>query len=98
MDQSSIIAILRKHENELRTLGVRRLDLFGSFARGNAGTGSDIDLLSALDESKRLSLLDVIHIENHLTDILGRKVDLVDERSLDPRLRPAVQDGLVSAF
>lgn len=98
MDQTSIISILRRHENELRALGVRRLGLFGSFARGNAGTSSDIDLLSGLDESKRLSWLDVIHIENHLTDILGRKVDLVDEGSLDPRIRPAVQDGLVSAF
>ena len=98
MDHRSIIATLQTHEAELRALGVQRLGLFGSFARGDARTSSDIDLLSALDESMQLSLLDIIHIENHLSDILGRKVDLVDEGSLDPRIRPAVQKTLVHAF
>ncbi len=98
MDRTSIIGILRNHRQELRDLGLLRVALFGSFASGSAGNNSDIDLLSALDKSKDLSLLDVIHIENYLSDLLGRKVDLVDEGSLDPRLRATVQKTLVNAF
>lgn len=98
MDRASIIGILRNHRQELRDLGLLRVALFGSFASGSAGNNSDIDLLSALDKSKDLSLLDVIHIENYLSDLLGRKVDLVDEGSLDPRLRATVQKTLVNAF
>lgn len=98
MDRSSILAVLRAHEAELRALGVDRLALFGSFARETAGPHSDIDLLGRLDDSKRLSLIDVIHIENHLADLLGRPVDLVDENSLDSRIEPAVRETLVDAF
>ncbi len=98
MDRLSIIAVLQDRQEELRAMGLRRLSLFGSYARGDAGQNSDIDLLSALDESKQLSLLDVIHIENYLSDLLGRKVDLVDEGSLDARIRPAVQKSLLHAF
>ncbi len=98
MDRTSIIGILRNHQQELRELGLLRVALFGSFANGSAGNNSDIDLLSALDKSKDLSLLDVVHIENYLSDLLGRKVDLVDEGSLDPRLRATVQKTLVNAF
>ncbi len=98
MDRASIIGILRNHQQELRDLGLLRVALFGSFANGNAGINSDIDLLSALDKNKDLSLLDVIHIENYLSDLLGRRVDLVDEGSLDPRLRTTVQKTLVNAF
>jgi len=98
MDRTSIIGILRNHQQELHDLGLLRVALFGSFANGSAGNNSDIDLLSALDKSKDLSLLDVVHIENYLSDLLGRKVDLVDEGSLDPRLRATVQKTLVNAF
>lgn len=98
MDRASIISALRRHEAELRALGLSRLSLFGSFARGDADERSDIDLLSSLDNQKNLSLLDVVHIENRLTDLLGRKVDLVPEDCLDPRVRPEVQKSLIHAF
>ncbi|HYL72836.1 MAG TPA: nucleotidyltransferase domain-containing protein [Bryobacteraceae bacterium] len=47
-----------------------RLSLFGSSARDGSGTASDIDLLAAFDQSRRLSLLDVIHIQNRIAKIL----------------------------
>ncbi|MEX2649262.1 MAG: nucleotidyltransferase family protein [Alphaproteobacteria bacterium] len=98
MDRQSIIDVLRQREAELHALGVRRLGLFGSYARGDADEHSDIDLLSALDETKELSLLDLVHIENLLADALGRAVDLVDAKSLDPRVRDEVHDTVIYAF
>ena len=98
MDRDDIIGMLRLHEAELRAAGIVRLRLFGSSARGEATGASDVDLLALFDEGKRLSLLDVVHLENHLSDILGRKVDLVDELALKPRLRPHVERDVIHAF
>ena len=63
MQPDQVIATLRAHEQELRAVGIVRLALFGSTARGDAQAGSDIDLLAAFDGARQLSLLDVIGIE-----------------------------------
>lgn len=49
-----VIAIPRAHEAELRASGVRRLSLFGSVARGDAGPDSDMDLAVELDREARI--------------------------------------------
>lgn len=49
-----MIAALRAHEVELRAAGIRHLSLFGSVARGDAGAGSDVDLLPEPVEKSRL--------------------------------------------
>jgi predicted nucleotidyltransferase len=43
-----VIAMLREHEAELRQLGLRSLSLFGSIARGDTETDSDIDLAAEI--------------------------------------------------
>lgn len=47
-----LIAILRAHEAELRNAGISSLSLFGSVARGDAETGSDVDLAAELDRRR----------------------------------------------
>ena len=49
MDRDVALAVIRRHEAELRRLGVVRLSLFGSTARGEAGAGSDVDVAVGLD-------------------------------------------------
>lgn len=98
MERDAIIGVLRDHEAELRAAGIVRLALFGSTARSEQTVDSDIDLLAALDSGKRLSLLDVVHLENWLSDLLGRKVDLVEDRSLKPHVRRRVAKDSVRAF
>ncbi len=75
-----------------------RLSLFGSIARDDAGPVSDVDLLAAFDEAHRLSLLDVIHIQNHIGSLLGAPVDLIEEGTLKPRVQAAVERETVRAF
>ena len=75
-----------------------RLSLFGSTARDAAGPEADIDLLATFDEARPLSLLDVIRIENQLADLLGQPVDLIEEGTLKPRVRPNVDREAVRAF
>lgn len=64
-----------------------RLSLFGSTVRGDRGSNSDIDLVAALDDGRRFSLLDVIHIENQIADLLGEEVDLLVEGTLKPHIQ-----------
>lgn len=98
MDREHVIATLRAHERQLKEAGIVRLSLFGSTARGEAGPDSDVDLLAAFDNSRRLSLLDVIHMENQISDLLGCKVDLVEEGTLKPRVQKGVEAEVLRAF
>ena len=98
MKRDEVLATLRAHEPELKSAGIVRLALFGSVARDQAGPGSDIDLLAAFDDTHALSLVDVIGIENRLADLLGQKVDLIEEGTLRPRAQQSVSREAVRAF
>jgi predicted nucleotidyltransferase len=98
MDCEEVIATLRRHEAGLRAAGVVRLSLFGSTVRGDRRPDSDVDLLAAFDETRRISLLDVAAIEIKLSELLGQKVDLVEEGMLKPRVRKSVEVEILRAF
>ena len=98
MDREQVIATLRGHELELRAAGVIRLSLFGSTARGDQGPDSDIDLLAAFDDARRISLLDVAGIERQISQMLGHSVELVEEGALKPRVRKNAEAEAVRAF
>lgn len=98
MTREEVINELRRHESDLRQMGVVRLSLFGSVARGDAGAASDVDLLAQLDGQRRLSLLDVVGIEQRISAWLGRQVDLVEEGRLQPRVQASAETDLVRAF
>ncbi len=98
MSRAEVLAALRTHEQELRTAGVTRLSLFGSAARNEAAPASDVDLLAAFDKDRRLSLLDIIHIQNQIAQLIGTPVDLIEEGTLKPRVQAAVEPELVRAF
>jgi predicted nucleotidyltransferase len=54
--------------------------------------------LVSLDYSKRISLLDLIGVEQDISDELGIKVDLVTEKSLSPLIRPYVEQDINYIF
>ena len=98
MDKEHVIAKLRAHERQLKEAGIVRLSLFGSTARGEAGPDSDVDLLAAFNETRRLTLLDVVGLELQLSDLLGCPVDLAEEGKLKPRVQKSVEAEVVRAF
>jgi len=79
---------LAAHAEELRSLGVRSLDLFGSVARGDARPESDVDLLVEFDEVP--GFVGYVRLRNRLEEMLGRHVDLVMASGLHLRLRERV--------
>lgn len=64
--------------------GVRTLEVFGSFVRGEQDERSDLDLLVTFDEPP--TLFRYVALENMLTDALGVKVDLVMKDGLKPTI------------
>jgi predicted nucleotidyltransferase len=72
--------------------------VFGSTVRGDRRPDSDVDLLASFDESRRLSLLDVVGIELRLADLLGQRVDLAEEGTLKQRVQQSVDSEAVRAF
>ncbi len=69
--------------------GVLHLDVFGSVARGQAEAGSDIDLLYVLAPDAHLGF-GLFDLESELSEIFGRRVDLVARKYLNPLLRDNV--------
>ena len=72
-----LMQILKKH-------GAKKIKIFGSYARGEAKKGSDLDIIVEFD--KRKTLLELVGIEQELEDQLGIKIDLLTEDSISPYL------------
>jgi predicted nucleotidyltransferase len=97
MDRRSVIQTLRAHQPELRAAGIVHLRLFGSVARGNSSTNSDVDLMADFESSKHFSLVSMAHLENHLSDLLGVKVDLSPADSMKEVVhKEAVRESIVA--
>ncbi len=75
--------------------GVTELGLFGSYVRGEQKQESDIDLLIELERPPKISLLDLVELEQYLTDQLDTKVDIALRTNLRPRIRQIILQEVV---
>jgi len=69
--------------------GIAALSVFGSVARGDARPDSDLDLLYVLMEGRHLGF-SINRLEDELSKLFGRRVDLVAEQSLHRMIRDDV--------
>ncbi len=74
---------------------ISKLGLFGSFARDEATANSDIDILFEVEENKKLSLFDYLHLAKDLEQTFQAKVDLVRESTLKTGLKPYIYKDIV---
>ncbi len=79
--------MLEANRETLRRLGVKRLGLFGSVARGEAGEASDLDFVV---EFERKSFDAYMDLRMLLESLFACRVDLVLADSIKPRLRPII--------
>jgi predicted nucleotidyltransferase len=84
------VAVIREITGKLNPVMV---GIFGSYARNEQTEESDLDVL--IDFDSRIDLLDLIGLEQELSEILGVKVDLITVKSVDERLRPYIQKDLI---
>jgi predicted nucleotidyltransferase len=83
MDREEAISRLQQHEADLKRLGVERLYLFGSTARGEAG---------------ELGVFELMDVKDYAARILGRKADIMTRDSLHRILRPQIEASAVRVF
>ena len=96
MKREEVLAILADHQERLKALGVKSLDLFGSVARDEARSDSDVDFL--VEFTKPGGLFQLFRVQHYLEDILGCPIDLGTEDALREHLREPVLKEAIRAF
>jgi len=84
-----IISILVKH-------GIKRILVFGSYARNEATPKSDLDLI--VDFPEATSLLDHIGIEIELSEALNMKIDLLSRNGINPYFKDDVLEEAIVIY
>jgi predicted nucleotidyltransferase len=97
-DLDKVIRTLRAHAQELKKRGVLHASVFGSVARGDGESDSDVDILVTLDPAKKIDLLEYVGLERHLSELLGRPADVARRDRLKPRIRAEALRDEVHAF
>jgi predicted nucleotidyltransferase len=98
LDRKAIIAGLRTLEPELRAQGVARLAIFGSRARGDHRTDSDLDVLIDVELERKFSLLDLVGVCHSIEDSLGIHTNAIMRRSLEPQMAETIRSDIVEVF
>ena len=94
-DKADVLRVIREKQSELAgRFTVRRIGVFGSFARDNASAGSDVDILVELAEPTFDHYMD---LKFYLEEILNRSVDLVMADTVKPRIRPIIGKEVIYA-
>ena len=83
LNLKKIIEKLEKRKSMLKEKGVKKIGLFGSYAKGKQHKKSDIDILVEFDKIDFDNYIELIFL---LEKMLKRKVDLVIEKNLVPEL------------
>jgi uncharacterized protein len=93
MNADDIQQRLKARRRELEKLGVASLRLFGSYARGVAHSGSDIDIVVAFDRGPNFDAF--MDLKFLLEEALGARVDLVTDTALRPQIKHSMEQDAV---
>jgi predicted nucleotidyltransferase len=87
--KQDILDALHQNQSRLRSLGVKRMGVFGSFVRGQQRPESDIDLLVEFERDEK-TFDRFMELSFFLEDILQHRIELVTTESLSPYLAPHI--------
>lgn len=88
---TAIKKILRDHKAIIRDrYKVQRIGVFGSYVRGDMHRKSDVDVL--VEFSEPISLIQLVSLENYLSDLIGIKVDVVPMEDI----RKEIKDDILN--
>jgi uncharacterized protein len=76
---------------------VAELSLFGSVLREDFGPTSDVDVLVTFAPDARPTLFDLAEMEEQLSELFGRPVDLVSRRGIESSRNPIRRDAILSS-
>ena len=87
--KENVLELIRSNQDKIRSYGVRKLGLFGSFVRGEHKAESDIDLLVEFQQDKK-SFDNFIQLAFFLEEILESRVELITIDALSPYIGPHI--------
>ena len=92
MDVDDIVKQLKAQESTLAKFKIKSLAMFGSVARGEAKSDSDIDFLVEFDGPSTFDRY--MDLKLFLEDLFGRPVDLVTQKAVRSELKPYIEREL----
>ena len=94
MNRERVLSLLTKRRAEIvHRFGVKKLGVFGSAARNDMRSDSDVDILVGFREAATFD--NYMDLKVYLESLLGTNVDLVTEEALKPRMRLIIEKDLV---
>jgi len=91
--KDTIIKFITEHKKEIHNMGVKRIGIFGSFARGEENEDSDIDFAVKMDDENRAE--NYFKLLHYLEDGLKRKIDLGIEENIKPSVKEIVEKEII---
>lgn len=88
---------LQSHQGDLRQMGVRHAAVFGSVARGEASSASDVDVLIELDPGRPMGLFEYARVKLYIGELIAG-ADVVNRKTIKPLLKDAILRDAVNAF
>ncbi|MEF8835570.1 MAG: nucleotidyltransferase domain-containing protein [Candidatus Thermoplasmatota archaeon] len=92
LDEEKIIDRIEENSEKIRSFGVKKLTLFGSYAEKKATEESDLDFLVEFEEG-RGGFKDYIHLLQYLEDLFEKDIDLVKTHLIKDELKPHILGG-----
>ena len=77
----------------LKRYFIKRAAIFGSLAKGSMDSDSDVDLL--IEPAKGFTIFKLLKLEEEISEVIKRKVDLVEYSALKPSIRKEVLSSAI---
>jgi predicted nucleotidyltransferase len=98
MTREEIIAAICTATPALKAEGVAKLAIFGSRARDDARSDSDLDILVEVEPNSHFSALNLVGVQHIIEDATGLPVQATMHRSLEPWMAQRIGDDLIEVF
>jgi uncharacterized protein len=98
MNKQKLIEMIKANRDLLEEFSVKSVSIFGSVARDEDRSDSDIDILVEFDPDARIGFFAFARLQRRLSDIIGRPVDLVTPDALHKEMKNRILEAFLSVI